>query len=407
MKLQKDLDSTIHELETAKTDVAEKDRLLRNRDALLESTGLESRKLSELLDKERQARKQDRHHFEHAQRGQQNAARSNQQLESRVLELETARSQDRRKAANVEQQFREQLAERHNLLLAIWNRLSTLCGADWCQRNSLIDGEVPSLEVIARNLPGFKVNIILAVRTIEGLIGSFRSRIRNIEKDLWKDYQTLEHSLDMRIRRLDQLENAFQQAGGTGSASRSSSRSIDQEIARLKGENKMLKAELNLHRLPTTPGRPTSSIVDQQGQSDRPARSPMSGSTKTGSRAGAAAALLRHHSTSAVEALRQAAGVRAPNAQQLQQLQELQQQSQAHVQPQPVAPGTLLPPNEQRWIHRLKELERRLKAEREARLLDRSGARKRLEEGRAENEELRMQLEREKEKRLSLVSDEE
>ena len=49
-----------------------------------------------------------------------------------------------------------------------------------------------------------------------------------------------------------------------------------------------------------------------------------------------------------------------------------------------------------KWIHRLRELERRLKAEREARLLDRSGARKRLEERDAVNEELRRELEREK-----------
>lgn len=49
-----------------------------------------------------------------------------------------------------------------------------------------------------------------------------------------------------------------------------------------------------------------------------------------------------------------------------------------------------------KWIHRLRELERRLKAEREARLLDRSGARKRLEERDAVNEELRMELERER-----------
>ena len=48
------------------------------------------------------------------------------------------------------------------------------------------------------------------------------------------------------------------------------------------------------------------------------------------------------------------------------------------------------------------ELEKRLKAEREARLLDRSGARKRLEESSAEKEELRMLLEREKERRGSV-----
>lgn len=52
-----------------------------------------------------------------------------------------------------------------------------------------------------------------------------------------------------------------------------------------------------------------------------------------------------------------------------------------------------------KWIHRLRELERRLKAEREARLLDRSGARKRLEERDALNEELRMELERERMRR--------
>jgi hypothetical protein len=49
---------------------------------------------------------------------------------------------------------------------------------------------------------------------------------------------------------------------------------------------------------------------------------------------------------------------------------------------------------EQRWIFRLRELERRLKAEREARLLDRNGARKRLEEGEKRNEELKAELER-------------
>jgi hypothetical protein len=91
--------------------------------------------------------------------------------------------------------------------------------------------------------------------------------------------------------------------------------------------------------------------------------------------------LLRHHSTSAVE-----------------QLQERDDDVPAQYQPQPlvVPPPAPAQPSEQRWIHRLKELERRLKAEREARLLDRRGARQRLEERQLENEELRQQLEHEK-----------
>lgn len=52
--------------------------------------------------------------------------------------------------------------------------------------------------------------------------------------------------------------------------------------------------------------------------------------------------------------------------------------------------------SERRWILRLRELEKRLKAEREARLLDRNGAKLRLEEARGEREELKKELMREK-----------
>ena len=70
--------------------------------------------------------------------------------------------------------------------------------------------------------------------------------------------------------------------------------------------------------------------------------------------------------------------------------------SQPPPQPLVVPPPQPAPQSEQRWVHRLKELERRLKAEREARLLDRRGARQRLEERQMENDELRQQLEHER-----------
>ncbi|XTI91135.1 hypothetical protein V2W45_1413718, partial [Cenococcum geophilum] len=372
-KLQRDLDSTILELDSTKNDLAEKDRLLRNRDALLESTALESRRLSDLLERERQARRQDQANFENAKRGHQTVTRTVQQHETRVLELETARNQDRHKLMNLERQFKDQLLERNNLLLALWNRLSTLCGAEWARTNSLVNGELPSLEVISRNLPGFNKNIILAVKTVENIVGNFRQRIRMIEKDLWKDYQTLEHTLDVRVKRLDQLEKtvlAQRQSIGRPSTIRGGvveTGSVHTEVSKLKNENKMLKAELQFHRQTQT-----------QSSESQAQRSPSS--SRSANRASVAATLLRHHSTSAVEALEK---------------QDGQQYS-------PALQSTSLQPSEQRWIHRLKELEKRLKAEREARLLDRSGARKRLEESSAEKEELRMLLEREKERRGSV-----
>lgn len=323
------------------------------------------------------------------QRNHQNEIRKIQQHEAHALELKSARSHDARKLATLEQQYRDQLLERNNLLLALWNRLSTLCGADWAQKNSLVNGELPSLDVISRNLSGFSRNVVLAVQTVEGIIGGFRSRIRNIEKDLWKDFQTLEHGLDVRAKRLEQLEKAVmtsQVGAGKRTLSRTSTRTDveNEELRKLKGENKILKAELQFHRQAPPPPQPQRSGLDVPGGS--PGHRSVSGS-RDASRASMAATLLRHHSTSAVQVL------------------QAQQQGQPQ-QGQPVIQSAPLQPSEQRWIHRLKELERRLKAEREARLLDRSGARKRIEEGRAENEELRMMLEREKEMRAGLEYEE-
>lgn len=396
-RLQSDLEQTLQDLETTKGDLAERDRLLRNRDMLLESSGLESRRLSDLLDKERQARKHDLHQFEQSQRGHSTHVRTVTQHESRVLELETSRSQDRRKIAMLEQQYRDQLNERNNLLLALWNRLSTLCGSEWAQNHSLVNGEVPSIDVIARSLPGFNRNILEAVKTVEGLIGSFKSRIRSVEKGLWKDYQTLSQNLDGRIKRMDFLERAVKDAQGQIDAqaqehaqlrlqqnsSRSNNTRGTEEIAKLTQELKVLKAELKFHR--QHPGQKTQ----EQGVKTNPAEpsTTQRRGSSTLSPRGIANSLLRHHSSSAVETLHSAAPAN--------------NQSRNPI----VIASPPIQPSEQRWIHRLKELERRLKAEREARLLDRRGARQRLEEGKAENEELKAMLEREKIRRGSFVDE--
>jgi DNA repair exonuclease SbcCD ATPase subunit len=410
-RMQRELESTANQLDRAKMDIADKDRLLRHRDGLLESTSLESRRLSDLLDRERNSRKHDLEQFERASRGQATHMRELAQYQSRVLELETAFSQDKRKMAALEEQYREQLTERNNLLLALWNRLSTLCGPDWARSHSLVNGEAPSAAVIQNHLGSFNRNIITAVKTIEALIGSFKLRIRNVEKALWRDYQTLEENLNLRIKKMEMLERAVletqhamaeqaaqqSQQAQRPQASRSGSlKSIkgSEEISKLKSEIKILKAELKFHRQHPSPMaqqmiHQQSSMSAVQEHARRQSTSANSGESKN-SPGRAIAALLRHQSTSAVE--------------------QLQRASEDTVVPgsrglaQPIVlPSQPIQPSEQRWIHRLKELERRLKAEREARLLDRRGARQRLEEGRLENEELRQMLEREKYRRESLA----
>lgn len=376
-KLQRDLDETMMDLDHARSELADKERTLRNRDTLLESTSLESRKLADMLDKERQLRMQDKRQFEQSQRTHQSNTRTIQSYETRILELETSRSQDRRRINQLEAQYKDQLLERNNLLLALWNRLSTLCGADWAQRNSLVNGELPTLEVIGRSLPGFSKNVLAAIKMVENIIGGFKVRIRGIEKDLWKEYQTLEHKLDVRIKHLDGLEKTIR----SGSMGMIRNETLNNEISRLKSENKHLKAEINLSRQPT---RSSNDSGDAHHHSPAHSRLPhrsVSGphGTSNVNRNSIASTLLRHNSSTDV----------------LQHYSSSSQQQEAPTS-NPAPPA--VQPTEQRWIHRLKELERRLKAEREARLLDRKGARQRLQEGKAENEELRGMLEREKER---------
>ena len=385
-RLQKDLHDTATELETAQHNLSEKDRLLKNRDTLLESHGLESKKLSELLDRERQGRRADKAHYEQWQRTHQHTSRTVSQKDSRITELESARQSDRKKISTLESQFKDQLAERNTLLLTLWTRVSAICGQDWQHQNSLVNNHLPTLDVINNSsmLPAFSKNLLNAVKNVEGTIIGFQARIRTIERELWTEYQSVENTLDARIKKLDRLDSTVQAHRISGTFTSAP------EIAKLRGENRLLKSELvNLQKQEMharNASRAGPSRITADSGTDRSAPPP----------------LARHHSSSAVEHLSNAMNADSPSRSRHASSSHLP----AHHETELTVSGPI-DPSQQRWFHRLRELERRLKAEREARLLDRSGARKRLEEGAEENRRLRAELERERVRRGLLVGDEE
>ncbi|KAL8708787.1 MAG: hypothetical protein Q9220_006348 [cf. Caloplaca sp. 1 TL-2023] len=373
-RLQKELESTSSDLENSRHTLADKERLLKDRDSLLESHGLESRKLSDLLDRERQGRRADKAQHEQWQRSHQHATRTVSQKDTRIAELESSTLSSRKRMQALETQLKEQLHERNNLLLTLWSRLSATCGPDWQHQNSLINGHVATLEVISSMLPAFSKTLLLAVKHVENIMYSFKTRVTSIERDLQKQYQTLENNLDDRIKKLDNLEITVQNSRVQGTFSAAP------EIAKLRGENRLLKSEIavlqnkEMHARATSAHR-TSSSRELTPLSSHPSNAPAPPPS-----------LARHHSSSAIEHSTQhrTSPARAPS-----------------LVPLPIPERTATAPNEpnqSRWTHRLRELERRLKAEREARLLDRTGARKRLEEGMKENEELKAELERERER---------
>jgi Micro-tubular organiser Mto1 C-term Mto2-binding region/Centrosomin N-terminal motif 1 len=425
-KLQKDLDATAGELDMVRQRLDEKESLLANRDTLLESSGLEYRKIADLLDRERQARRADKHSFEQALKSHSASAKTISQNNARIADLENGRQADRRRMSQLDQQYKDQLSERNSVLLTIWKRLSAMCGPDWAHSNSLINGNLPSQEVIGNMLfwPGFSRNLLLAAKQVEGTLGSFKDRIKRVERDLWKEYQNLEHTMELRIKKLERVEELFDNLKASHvpnmkSGSRSSS---SPEMQKLKGENRILKAELALlqqqhshaHHRPQHSRTQSRTSMASDAPSFAGAAIPTRGSSsRHGGAASASAAmaatLMRHHSTNVVEHL--ASGVNGSD-------NGGSRRSNSITSRISNSRGELMIPayhqqddgshssasGQEKWIHRLRELERRLKAEREARLLDRSGARKRLEERDAVNEELRMELERERMRRESVIS---
>lgn len=362
-KLQHELEKTIRELDGTKSSLAEKEALLKQRDNLMESHALDSRKIADMLDKERTLHRSTKHQFESFQRTHTHTSRSLTQHEARVLELETTRQLDRKKITTLENNLKDQMDERNQLLLVLWKRLSSICGNDWAHDNSLINGRaLPSLETLTTMFPGFSKNLLAAVKTIETLFGDFRSRIRSVEKDLWKEYQTLESNLEVRTKRLDRLETMARSAlpGVTGDGKA--------EINKLREANKQMMSELGALRATNN---------SRSGSYQDPSPSP---SVPTGPRQKAlektrASTLTRHQSTSAVETLEQRtrAGMGSDG-----------KSSNEDYRP------------DMRWQIRLQELEYKLVAEREARKLDRTSARQRLEEKDKEVADLAKQVERNK-----------
>lgn len=394
MKLQKELESTALELESVRQQLDEKETVLRNRDALLESHGLESRKLSELLDRERTARRADKQSFEQSLKSHQQASRTITQSNSRISELEIARNADRKRFTSLEQQFRDQLSERNTLFLTVWKRLSAICGPDWAHSNSLINGNLPSQEVIGNILfwPGFNRNLMLAIKTVEGVISGFKGRIRSLDHDLTKQYQNLESAFAQRVRRLERVEEAVKNLrNGRGSSSSSP------ELSKLRGENRLLKAEINL--LQANPRGQGSSSAATAAVLASGSRSPSIGSPADLDRS-----LARHNSTSGSgerprsdrSIARHSTGLPQPSHSSSSSTLTNNAGAMAHRARGGTGSSNWGDAGDEKWIQRLHELEKRLKAEREARLLDRSGARKRLEERDADIQKLRDQLGRER-----------
>ncbi|KIV96770.1 hypothetical protein PV10_00591 [Exophiala mesophila] len=469
-KMSRDLDQTTFDLASVRKKLEETEGLLADRDALLESTSHEARRFADAYEREKQGRRQDKIDFDRANKGHNSTTRALTNSSARIAELEGLRQTDRKRLAQVETQLKDQLTERNQVLLNLWKKLSAMCGPDWAHNNSLINGNLPSQEVIGNMLfwPGFSRNLLVAAKQVEAQLSTFRDKIKRVERELYKEYQALEQTLDVRTRKLERIEESWEKmklkmnemelhTHDPGNRTPKSARTP--EISKLKGENRLLKAELQLLQQQQAHHHNSHARRDRNESRASGYSSVMSGDggnqQTDGSGSGVVGVparsssmrrnrnmeLQRHHSTGIVEHLanfngevrpRRSNSISSRNSGLSPGERERERPTGLMIPAGPFnAPANgsfALPPppreappappstasgsdiasitttgaaqgqgqGQEKWIHRLRELERRLKAEREARLLDRSGARKRLEERDAVNEELRRELERER-----------
>ena len=374
-RLRRDLESSRAELEQSKSFLEEKQQRLQDHIMLLESSEAERHRLNLLAEKERQARAQDRLDF---QRISQSPTRN-----SRMTELEQAHAHDKQRLDELEREYSEALDERNQLCYDLWTQLSMLCGPEWLRNlSATTKQELPSLESIASNASSIKVPISLALDTITQTLSTFRTRIRSTEKDMYKDLEALSYDLDARTKRIDDLER---NVSSRSMRSTDGSAEAATDIARLKDENHLLRRELKILKKSafSLPGLPSpqleldnaaqeAALIEHERQrinsgvsravsnpTDHRSRQPQSSLSGDGN-----SALQRHPSTD-MHATIGATG---------------SEHCDSTTGPKVNGNHAHLAPSEQRWLLRLKELERKLIAEREGRLLDRDSARKRLEE---------------------------
>ncbi|CAK7210159.1 hypothetical protein SBRCBS47491_000679 [Sporothrix bragantina] len=385
-KLQRELETTVRELQTTKQTLLEKDRLLKQRDALLESHGLEARKVAESLDKERAAHRHTKHQFDTFQKTHQHVTRTVSTQDARITELESSKTLDKRRMSQLESTFKDQLTERNNLLLQLWTRLSAICGTDWAHDNSLVSGRaLPSLEVVATMLPGFTRNLLAAIKHIETVVGGFPGRVKGVERDLWREYQSLESTLEQRLKKLDRLEGIVRASSMASSSGAFGTPELQSRFIRLEEAYRQLKVEnATLRTASEVRARAYGSTsVDADGYDPTGSPSP---SIPTGPRdrsAKSAAAMRAKSGRSGVPRPITSASTSSHLSRPM-TAGELALQDEAGSDGSGGAGGGGGAGADPRWILRLRDLENKLKLEREGRTMDRNEAVRRLREQEAE-----------------------
>ncbi|OLL26037.1 Anucleate primary sterigmata protein B isoform B [Neolecta irregularis DAH-3] len=250
--LRRDLDTTTCDLENLQHNFADKEKGLKKTEQALEAMATETKRLADRLDRERQSRKQTQSQLQLVEQSIITERKSRAESSLRLADLEKARSKENKALTILENQYREQVQERNNLLSQIFERLRDTVGYE-----NLRDANVlPSM-----NLKLFSSNMLTAVKCVEFAIRTFQTKCKDIERDLVREYQNLENAIESRTKRIQRLESLARNGLGE-------SHDLARQITSLKMENRNLKSEYHIH-LQKCNGATQGSRIISPGSVDR------------------------------------------------------------------------------------------------------------------------------------------
>lgn len=229
--------------------------------------------------------------------------------------------------------------------------------------------------MIANRLPSFTKNLMAAVKAIENMVGSFEVRIKSVERDLHREYQSLESNLETRTKKLDRLETMVRNSIATGTMSHDARYNrLEEAYRQLKVENTTLRTANDVRARAAHSARDSSDALVPHSPSPSVPRGPGDQNRDRTSRSRSRSTMTRAHTTNAIPGS-SAGGVG------LRDMASLSEEN---------ASGA----NDNRWLFRLRDMEYKLKMEREGRNQDRHSARQRLGGLEMENRDLKERMKR-------------
>lgn len=199
-------------------------------------------------------------------------------------------------------------------------------------------------------------------------MGSFSTKIKAVERELSREYSTLENNLDVRTKKLDRLETMVR---NTVANTSTSSHDLHSRLLRMEDKYRQLKVE-HATLKSATDARSRAAAYASAGNNPEaliPSNDPGSPSPS----------------------IPRGPGERARSSQgaALSRTNTATSGTELAVQDENASSG-----NDNRWLFRLRDMEYKLKMEREARNQDRQAARTRLGGLETENRDLRERVRR-------------